>query len=432
MIMNNVREAERESKPKTAEKGQEEAEDTGLRIRNYRQGSLTILVQDKSGKPVPNASVEIKQLRHFFLFGCNLDRLRLDDHSSFQRNYQQHFAELFNYAKIPCYWNMIEPQPGKRDFSKIEAAAKWCAEHNIIASGYGLVSPFHAPSWVPKDFRVGVGQLRATVTECLRNLGGKIHSWDVVDELAYAQAFPTTNVFNQWLKQDNEVGVIERALLWARAASGDNKQIFIVNEINGRFIPKLKQHEAMPDGIGLICGMQNQIVTLKALWQCLEDTSNFERPLYLTELSILSADTRPNADYLKTYGDWPSTKDGEAKQADYIVKVYKVLFSNPKLAGIFWRDLSDQGAWMGAPGGLLRKDGTPKPAYNRLMDLIHKQWWTPPQTKTTDDKGGACFNQVFFGDYSVTVRDGKGHTVKNNVTFTPLSRQEAGIVQIGN
>jgi endo-1,4-beta-xylanase len=431
MILNNVHEAERETGGSNEEANVEA--DVDGRIAAFRRGNLTILALDKAGKPIPNVTVEIKQIRHYFLFGCNLNKLNFDDHSPFQRNYQQRFAELFNYAKIPCFWNAIEPQPGKRDFSKVQAAAKWCVDHNIVTNGYGLVSPFYAPKWVPNDFRVGVGQLRATVTECIRNLSDKIHSWDAVDEMAYAQAQPATNVYRQWLNQVAEVGIVERALLWARAASGERNDTFIVNEINGQFLPKMKQHETLPDGIGLVSGMQNRVVSVKGLWQCLEDTSNYDKPLHITELSVLSGESRPNADYFKTYDDWPSTSFGETQQADYVVKVYKILFSNPKLVSISWRDLSDQGAWMGAPGGLLRRDGTPKPAYNRLMDLIHKQWWTRPDSKVTDDKGGgARFKAVFFGDYSVTAHDGRGHTVKKIITFTPESRAEASIIQFGN
>jgi GH35 family endo-1,4-beta-xylanase len=427
MIKENVLERSHEKKSEPSEVSPEEVEN---RIKDFRLGDLTIIVRDKTGKPVPAAMVEVVQLRHYFLFGCNLDNLHLDDHSAFQRNYQQRFAELFNYAKLPCFWSTIEPQPGKRDFSKIEATEKWCRDHDITTNGYGLVSPFHCPNWAPKDFRLGVGQLRATVIECIRRLGDRIHSWDVVDEVVYAKGFPKTNVLSQWLAQDKEVGVIERALLWAQYASGERKQTFIVNEINGSFFSILQQRNSLPDGIGLVCGMQNRLIPPRALWKCCKETTTFGKELHLTELAILSGECRPNADYLKTV-DWPSTKDGEAAQADYIVKIYSILFSSPKVVSISWRDLSDQGAWMGAPGGLLRRDGTPKPAYYRLMDLIHKQWWTNAPPKPTDGHG-ASSTRAYFGDYNVTVRDGRGHAVKTHISFTPATQREANIVTIGN
>ncbi len=38
-----------------------------------------------------------------------------------------------------------------------------------------------------------------------------------------------------------------------------------------------------------------------------------------------------------------------------------------------WWDLED-GNWLNAPGGLVRKDLSPKPAYERLRTLIRDEW----------------------------------------------------------
>src|SRR5581483_41360 len=76
------------------------------------------------------------------------------------------------------------------------------------------------------------------------------------------------------------------------------------------------------------------------------------------------------------------------------------LFSHPAVQAITWWDFTDAGAWMGAPAGLLRKDMTPKPAFARLMQLIHQQWWTDVQLQT--DRIGACTTRAFLGDYEIT------------------------------
>jgi hypothetical protein len=44
---------------------------------------------------------------------------------------------------------------------------------------------------------------------------------------------------------------------------------------------------------------------------------------------------------------------------------------------------------------------TPKPAYDRLYELIHKQWWS--DSTSTTDKQGDCHARVFYGDYLITV-----------------------------
>jgi endo-1,4-beta-xylanase len=404
-------------------------ESVAARLISCRQASLAILIQNKSGQPVNGARVEVSQLRHSFLFGCNLDGLRLDDHSALQRNYQQRFCELFNYAKIPCYWNAIEPAPGKRDFSKVDAMAKWCIAHNITANAYGLVSPFHVPDWAPKDFHLAVSQLRATVIETVKHLKNLVQSFDVLDGMSFAKLLPESSPIARWFRQDQEAGVAERTLLWAQTA-GEGKVTLLINEQGKNFYSFLKQRNALPDAIGVILPMQTQVLPISTFEKFDDELNEIDKSIHVTDIAVVSAEPRKDANYMKTYKDWPSTKDGEADQADYVVKLYTALFSNPRITSISWHDLSDHAAWMGAPGGLLRRDGTPKPAYNRLMDLIHKQWWT--KASGLSNEMGIFSTPAFFGNYKVTVSDGKGRMVRSMLTFSPATLLEPRKIIIGN
>ena len=75
-------------------------------------------------------------------------------------------------------------------------------------------------------------------------------------------------------------------------------------------------------------------------------------------------------------------------------------FSHPALEAITWWDLVD-GRWLGAPSGLVRGDFTPKPAYDALLRLIRREWWTPEQALTTDAAGRVTF-RGFLGAYEVS------------------------------
>ena len=77
---------------------------------------------------------------------------------------------------------------------------------------------------------------------------------------------------------------------------------------------------------------------------------------------------------------WPSTPEGEARQADEIVRHYRTLVAHPAVEAITYWGLTDDGAWLGAPAGLVRADGTPKPAYDALRGLVKGEWWLPPTT----------------------------------------------------
>ena len=70
------------------------------------------------------------------------------------------------------------------------------------------------------------------------------------------------------------------------------------------------------------------------------------------------------------------------------------------MEGITWWDSSD-GGWLNAPAGLLRKDGSSKPAYDELMKLIKGEWWVGSTTLMTNRNGEIQFSG-FFGDYELT------------------------------
>jgi hypothetical protein len=58
------------------------------------------------------------------------------------------------------------------------------------------------------------------------------------------------------------------------------------------------------------------------------------------------------------------------------------------------------GGWLNAPAGLLRMDGSAKPAYDALYELIRKNWWT--DTEVITDENGEAIIEGFRGDYKLT------------------------------
>jgi hypothetical protein len=103
--------------------------------------------------------------------------------------------------------------------------------------------------------------------------------------------------------------------------------------------------------------------------------------------------------------DWPSTPAGEERQAREVLQHYKTLLSRPHVQAITWWDLSD-GGWLRAPAGLLRKDHTPKSAYNALFQLIKKDWWLAP-TRLATDASGQFYFSGFLGEYEVSLGNQK-------------------------
>ena len=76
-------------------------------------------------------------------------------------------------------------------------------------------------------------------------------------------------------------------------------------------------------------------------------------------------------------------------------------------------------------GGLLRFDGTPKPAYDAIRGLFGKEWRT--NEELTADSDGHARLRGFFGEYELTVTAG-GRTFKTDIH---LRKDGAAPVRVG-
>ena len=128
----------------------------------------------------------------------------------------------------------------------------------------------------------------------------------------------------------------------------------------------------------------------------------FGVPLHFTELTVLSGRPKTDDDWHRRQTDWPTTEEGEKSQLDYVQRLYRLLFSHPAVEAITWWDFPD-GCWQGAPAGLVRADLTPKPIYDRLLEMIKGEWWTQCEGCTNGE--GEYKFRGFRGEYDVMVRD---------------------------
>lgn len=373
------------------------------RIARYRMGNLTVRVIDRRGRRLKGASVSVEQTRHAFLFGSNIFLLDPDDRSAPQLAYRRRFEELFNFATLPFYWGVFEKVEGRTDNARLEAMARWCVAHNIEPKGHPLIWQEVYPRWAPADADAAAALLRRRVADLVTRYHGLVNIWDVVNEANAAADFK--NGVGQWVKRDGAAPVVETALGWARAAGGDG-ETFIYNDYeigtkNVALLTTLAGHGSLPDAVGIQSHMHKEVWPLERAWEVCEMFSRFGRPLHFTEVTVLSGPAR-EFDYRgPPLSDWLTTPAGEAAQADYVARFYTLLFSHPAVSAITWWDMSDKGAWLGAPAGLLRRDMSPKPAYLRLKELIRGKWWTRVGGRTGSD--GEFRTRAFHGEYSINV-----------------------------
>ncbi|CAM6031467.1 unnamed protein product [Sphagnum compactum] len=191
-----------------------------------------------------------------------------------------------------------------------------------------------------------------------------------------------------------------------------------------RLIETLQINGVQVDLVGLRFNMRQQPIEATEIWKNCALLTQLQIPLQIDELAVLSGE--PQFGYLAP-ASWPSTTKGEEEQAKRIVEAYGVLFSNRSVRGIYYLNICDRESLNHAPYGLLRADGTQKPAYKALLNLLHHTWWTQTAGKT-DDKG-TFSTKAFWGDYSIVV-EVKGKSVKMRSNFPPTQYPQAQTVKV--
>lgn len=372
------------------------------RIEQHRKADAVVRVTDHAGRPVPGATVRVEQTRHAFLFGCNAFPVLTWDDPEKEAAYERALTGLVNYATLGFYWGAYEPKPGRTREAHLRRQAEWCRARGIVTKGHPLVWHEVYPTWGPSDAQETKEALRARVTEIVSEFAGLIDTWDVVNE-ATSAARTDTGV-GRWAEAEGPATMVAEAMSWARTAGPGATLIYNdydVSESGQRLVADvLGTHPEAVDVIGMQSHMHGGEWELSRVWEICEAFSRFGRPIHFTETTVVSGEhgwERPLP--------WPTTPEGEQRQADYVEKLYTVLFSHPSVHAITWWDLQD-GSWMGAPAGLLRADLTPKPAYERLLKLIKGRWWTQTEAKT--DADGVASFRGFLGHYRITVEAAAG------------------------
>jgi GH35 family endo-1,4-beta-xylanase len=127
--------------------------------------------------------------------------------------------------------------------------------------------------------------------------------------------------------------------------------------------------------------------------------ARFGKPLNWTKASLISGEIRPGMNFHSNQAPWPSTREGETRQAEEAREFHTTLFNLPAVRAITWWDFID-GQWLGAPSGLVRPDMSPKPVYKTLIRLIRHEWWFRKQAFVADASGCIRFSGP-AGEYVV-------------------------------
>ena len=375
------------------------------RINSHRKGNLSIQVVVQ-GKPAGPCRVKLTQLKNQFMFGANFFQFDQFDKDEKRNSYRELFKGLFNFATLPFYWGAYEPKKGETQEKKLHAMASWCLKNNITPKGHPLVWHTVVPEWLEKEKEEDVeGLVIQRLRDIIGNFRNDVKWWDIYNEFTVAKDF--NNPMARWSARKG-VDAVETAI--RTVMEKDPSANLIVNDYNvwkddsyAEFLSRIKDRNLPIKAVGIQSHMHEKQWTLEETWNFCEKYAGFGWPLHFTEVSVLSG--KCNGPVRYGGGENESAPGGEYEtlQEKYVRDFYTLLFSHPKVEAIIWWDMND-GMWLKAPSGLVRKDLTPKPSYKALFELIQNQWMTRLEGET--DQTGLFQVNAFYGDYEVSVAAG--------------------------
>jgi GH35 family endo-1,4-beta-xylanase len=211
------------------------------------------------------------------------------------------------------------------------------------------------------------------------------------------------NAMTRLCKEKGRIKLIRELFTEARAANKNATLLindFETSEAYDILVEGLLESGVEIDVIGIQSHMHQGYWGIEKTEEILERFSRFNLPLHFTETTLISGEIMPR--HIVDLNDWqvdvwPSTPEGEARQAQETITHYEKLFAHPLVESITWWSFTD-GLWLKAPSGLLDKNSDPKPVYNALHKKIKGEWWMN-ETEFVSDENGNVVVEGYKGDY---------------------------------
>ena len=379
----------------------------------HRKSTIRLQIRNSDGTPAANQPVKIDQVSHEFLFGCGaFDALAMinakeDAEKEFLKERVDKWLGLFNYGTLPFYWGRYEPVQGMTGQESVMTAAKWLQERGVRLKGHPLCWHTVCAPWLMKYSNEKILQLQLErIHREVTAFQGVIDMWDVINEVVIMPIFDKyDNAVTRICQENGRIGLVKK--VFAAAKESNPSATLLINDFETSesyeiLLEGLLEAGVPISAIGIQSHQHQGFWGMDKLNNVLERYSRFGLPIHFTENTLISGELMPP--HIVDLNDWqvdawPTTPEGEARQAREIGLMYRTLFEHPLVQAITTWDFHDD-AWLHAPAGLVRTDNTEKPAYQELKNLIHGDWETHEE-KVTDENGMICL-EGFKGGYIIS------------------------------
>ena len=322
-----------------------------------------------------------------FMFGCG---------GFHPEEYDGYFLKAMDLVTLPLYWNRFEPEDGKPGFDRVDALVALAERHGLTPKGHPLSWYNNSlPAWIADKPLDGIlARLRSRIREIVTHYRRWIKIYDVINEahgwandlrLSPEELRHVTRIAAEETRAaDPDALLIVNACIvfgdFRAAGLNDHTETVLPMQTPYEYFRDLIREDVPFDRIGL--QLYNPGRDMLELSLCLDRYASLGKPIHITELGVPSD---PNDDphafarnldvdingmfwYAgRWHGDWD-----EEKQADWAARFYSICYSKPAIEAVVWWSFRDTHVFL-PHSGLARRDGTPKPALERLIAL-RKEW----------------------------------------------------------
>ena len=294
------------------------------------------------------------------------------------------FAAAFNSAMVAVPWRKIEAVEGEYDWAPCDRQLEWCEQQKLMVRGGPLIDlgPEGLPPWLAR-WEHDIFNLQSFVSDfvetAISRYVGRIRIWEVAARLNTGGALSLT--------EENRLTLAARVLDVARQIDEESQLLIRVDQPWGDYQAR-GQHRLSPlqlvdallrSGVGL-AGVNLELAMgylprgsahrdLLDISRLIDSWSVLGVPIHATLACPSNSDDDALAgpEWEVEPRMWAEPID-EKGQADWIDHVLELLLAKPSIAGVSLTHFCDGDPHPFPQAGLLRADGTPKPAIERIIN----------------------------------------------------------------